>query len=469
MISTLTPKPCQDVRIGDRVVGHDGRLHAVTQVHTRPFDGELVVLKTFGAAPVKFTPNHPLLVYRRFRAEGRPWPAGLDLHVYSGGRVAYLVPRYETWQTGQPVWIPACEIEEGDYLLSPKLKPFGGTAQLPPWRPAAPNTIHRPRPLSSPDDDIAWLFGLYIADGNAVPGHKVVITLSAGEKASIDRACRTWQRLGLSPTVQHYGRYARVVVYSSVAADSFREWFGTESASKHIPDFLYHGWNLRAVLDGVCDGDGCSHRNGFVISTTSKTLALQLHQLLLTLGERPSMSDQPRSGGEYPNAAPGWTVAWYATGNREFMRHWEDWYLMPVREVSRESYSGMVWNYEVEEAHSYLANNVVAHNCMAIVGVRGGGRPGAFLLNSWGGSAHRGPVGLGNPSPAGFWADAAVVDRMLKQGDSWAFSGFAGFPARKLDWYALRNRTDRNLAADEPRGSSPWFARSTTGMNPVAR
>jgi hypothetical protein len=31
-----------------------------------------------------------------------------------------------------------------------------------------------------------------------------------------------------------------------------------------------------------------------------------------------------------------------------------------------------------------------------------------------------------------------VLDRMLGEGDSWAFSGFAGFPARKLDWYAMR-------------------------------
>ena len=77
-------------------------------------------------------------------------------------------------------------------------------------------------------------------------------------------------------------------------------------------------------------------------------------------------------------------------------------------------------------------------HCMAIVGVKGKPREGAFILNSWGGSAHTGPTGAGNPSPAGFWAEAAVVDRMLKQGDSWAFSGFVGFPARKLDWYAGR-------------------------------
>ena len=75
-------------------------------------------------------------------------------------------------------------------------------------------------------------------------------------------------------------------------------------------------------------------------------------------------------------------------------------------------------------------------HCLAIVGVKGGARPGAFLLNSWGPSAHSGPRGAGDPSPAGFWVDAATVDRMLRQGDSWAFSSFVGFPARKLDWFA---------------------------------
>ncbi len=75
-------------------------------------------------------------------------------------------------------------------------------------------------------------------------------------------------------------------------------------------------------------------------------------------------------------------------------------------------------------------------HCMAVVGVQGGRRPGAFVLNSWGPSAHTGPRGAGDPSPAGFWADAAVVDRMLQQGDSWAFGHAVGFPAQKLNWYA---------------------------------
>jgi hypothetical protein len=90
------------------------------------------------------------------------------------------------------------------------------------------------------------------------------------------------------------------------------------------------------------------------------------------------------------------------------------------------------------DADGFCRPQGVWHHCMAVVGVRGGGRPGGFLLNSWGPNAHSGPLGPGHPSPAGFWADAAVLGRMLAEGDSWAFSSAAGFPARKLDWYAMR-------------------------------
>lgn len=77
-------------------------------------------------------------------------------------------------------------------------------------------------------------------------------------------------------------------------------------------------------------------------------------------------------------------------------------------------------------------------HCMALCGyhVEGNSEYG-YIENSWGADAHKGPVGWGNPSTAGFWAESSVVERMLKQGDSWAFSSLKGFPARvkELDWY----------------------------------
>lgn len=76
-------------------------------------------------------------------------------------------------------------------------------------------------------------------------------------------------------------------------------------------------------------------------------------------------------------------------------------------------------------------------HCMALDGYHiEGGTEYGHIENSWGANAHTGPVGWGSPPPSGFWADSRTIDRMLKQGDSWAFSTVKGFPARKIIWPA---------------------------------
>lgn len=70
-------------------------------------------------------------------------------------------------------------------------------------------------------------------------------------------------------------------------------------------------------------------------------------------------------------------------------------------------------------------------HCMLFVGVRDGDRPGACVLQSWGRNNPTGPRVMDQPENS-FWADAAVVDRMAKQGDTWALSNFDGYPGRRL-------------------------------------
>jgi hypothetical protein len=79
-------------------------------------------------------------------------------------------------------------------------------------------------------------------------------------------------------------------------------------------------------------------------------------------------------------------------------------------------------------------------HCLAAVGKRGGSRPGALIWNSWGPKSNSGPHYSGVPGmtmpPAfagcTFWADADVVDSMLRGGDSFALSGYDGFPPRRI-------------------------------------
>jgi hypothetical protein len=72
------------------------------------------------------------------------------------------------------------------------------------------------------------------------------------------------------------------------------------------------------------------------------------------------------------------------------------------------------------------------------------GKEYGHIQNSWGGNYHRGPVGWGEPPTSGFWAEASVVHRMLSQRDSWAFSQVKGFPARKIDWFAVLPKKQRD-------------------------
>ena len=70
-------------------------------------------------------------------------------------------------------------------------------------------------------------------------------------------------------------------------------------------------------------------------------------------------------------------------------------------------------------------------HCMLIVGVRADERPGACIFQSWGPDQPAGPLALDQP-PNSFWADREVVERMLAMQDSWAISGFDGYPGQTL-------------------------------------
>lgn len=79
-----------------------------------------------------------------------------------------------------------------------------------------------------------------------------------------------------------------------------------------------------------------------------------------------------------------------------------------------------------------VASGSWAHQ-MCFVGVDDdAARPGCYCLNSWGPDAHGPPAD--DAPPGGFWVDAAVVTRMVRQGDSFAFSQFEGFPEQDLDF-----------------------------------
>jgi hypothetical protein len=72
------------------------------------------------------------------------------------------------------------------------------------------------------------------------------------------------------------------------------------------------------------------------------------------------------------------------------------------------------------------------NHSMCIIGVCDSGRKGCLILNSWGSSWVNGPYRFGDEPAGCFWVDAKIIDKMVKQGDSFAFRGFVGYPNYRL-------------------------------------
>lgn len=73
-------------------------------------------------------------------------------------------------------------------------------------------------------------------------------------------------------------------------------------------------------------------------------------------------------------------------------------------------------------------------HCMLFIAVDDAfGRPGLLCMNSWGPDWIDGPKRHDQPDGS-FWVDADVVNGMLRQQDSFAASGFNGYPKQDLDY-----------------------------------
>lgn len=72
-------------------------------------------------------------------------------------------------------------------------------------------------------------------------------------------------------------------------------------------------------------------------------------------------------------------------------------------------------------------------HCMCFCAVRYGDRPGLLCLNSWGPTYVSGPKWPEDMPDGSFWVDKAVVDAMLRGGDSFAVGSVSGFRWRDIN------------------------------------
>jgi intein/homing endonuclease len=266
-------KQIQQIAVGERVLGRDGKFHKVTEIISHIHRGRMFkfVTKCFGETYA--TAEHPILVVKRTDRNKKLHNTNYDC-----------------------VWKRADEIEVKDYLVYPIQKEEADLQSITvDYDLRKKDTISKKLPTEiSLDSDFLRLMGYYIAEG-FVHNREVCFTFNANEVEYLEDVKHIMAKaFGLQSSSLTRRNSTTLIFNSAPLGRLFEEWFGKGASNKKIPHFamLLPASKQVEIVKGMWRGDGCvigsQQRANF--KTISKTLSEQMKTLLLRQGIVPVIS-----------------------------------------------------------------------------------------------------------------------------------------------------------------------------------
>ncbi len=230
------------------------------------------------------------------------------------------------------------------------------------------------------DEDLAVLFGYYVAEGcvlharRRVHSAELIFSFGHHEEELAERVCKLFIRVfGIEPYLSRRETTLCVVAGKASVGLFFEALCGTGARRKRVPAEMFSASRsvIEAFLAAYAEGDGHRTKGGMIVAATvSRVLALGLAWLALKTGHFPSIrvKRQPREGkilGRTVRLAPNQFHLTWSEGpsRRRWLREDERYFYVPIHRIRQYRYDGFVYNLEVEEDQSYLAEFVSTHNC----------------------------------------------------------------------------------------------------------
>ena len=144
-------------------------------------------------------------------------------------------------------------------------------------------------------EELAWVLGFYVAEGYARRKH-VVFTNT--DDALLERVADCFDGYDASLSWNESGGATRLTVCSALWSSVFAALAG-EGAEKDVPDEVWN-WSdakVRALLDGLVDGDGSRRETRTVFYTFNESLADNVAYLCARLGLRNTLRSCERETG----------------------------------------------------------------------------------------------------------------------------------------------------------------------------
>jgi len=386
-------KQIKDIDVSEEVATHKNRYRKVLQKSERyvRHDEKLYTLTTSNYSPVQVTGEHPIRAIKK-------------------SKVNFLINENLEKFKSLVEWVNVEDLKIGDYVVYDNLVPTTPTQQVfdlyqyvdkiqkngrndimyqqyhcdDNWIYDGKLETGRKccKRFITLDEDLAYALGLWVADGitnSAVfcLNGKTEQDLAVTVKEKLERIFQFEARI----IERQENRIGVCLRNETIPGQFFTDLCGQYSHGKYVPDVILNASDelKRKFIEGYVDGDGCVLRHPSYsttktrIRTVSHKLAQTLRTLLISIGECPKMSYAPNTGF---TKNPIWTIEWShrrvksSTKNANgSCRTWNidhDMVVSRVRNITHEYVQPetiKVYNFEVEEDHSYSTVNFTAHNC----------------------------------------------------------------------------------------------------------
>jgi ribonucleoside-diphosphate reductase alpha chain len=349
-------KEIQDLEVGDLVLTHLGNWKPVLNKWSRQTTEDLYRLSVSnrGRYSLNITGNHPVLT-----SEG--WVKVEDLNPKSHKIVIEPITNVFRRRDRRKVF----EFKIGSQRYNK------GSSQL--CKGAGCFKV-KEIPNCYLDLDLAWWFGLWFAEGHTTNRGTIGISMGWDEEEHLDRWLKIAEdKFGLKGTKDIYANnrgheHAHAKIHNKYLQSFFDEEFGKGCKVKTIPDWFFEqpDETLKAFLDGFITGDGSLTYNGEIVTIgiANEKLAYQLWYISHLLGKFPSLARN---------------IATYHKDRNEeedlnFKDHGCFWVKLPKSSPSgyglsrsfkleKQDRETTVWDIEVADDHSFVAQGIVVHNC----------------------------------------------------------------------------------------------------------
>lgn len=331
--------PIEDVMVGDEALTHELRFRRVARVGSK--QAETVTVKGQGHYGFVTTPDHPFLARQKQSKSTR-----------EGG-----VAIRKAWVT-DPDWCAAKDMAG---------KHWACVAHWPEIAMPSIETKVNEHPVDMPVRDLMRLAGAYLGDG---------WVRMSDRRGSVMFGLNHSKVQELAPTFDAYGAWTQVpdktTVRIQIASRPLARWlsenFGSGAEGKRVPMWVFGHPDRYDLLKGYLATDGGTFAFGYRATTVSPELALTMRMLAVSCGFSSSVGFTPRPDkhfiqGREVNQRDTYQTSFTTSARTSFEDAGMRWQL--VRSVLPTGRIETVYDLEVEEDHSYVADGICVHNCQA--------------------------------------------------------------------------------------------------------